>query len=398
VTSAGPAGAGLYDPCSSRPLAADTPHSLSDGERRWPVLDGIPYLRVGREDVAAAALAALDEDRAPDAAALLLADNDDWWDQPPPPPERLAALYRSADEPGTTLRDAVAGLGLGRVGDYFLHREHDPSGLAVAGLVATHPPAGRPVIDLACGAGHLLGRLAREPGASASLVGLDIVFAKLWLARHFVLPAGAPVQLVCADLRAPWPLGARQDGAGQDWAGRDDGTWVACHDTLYFLDDPAAVLDRAATLAGRGGAVLAAHCHNVEHPLGDAGLPRTVDEWAALLPGALTYAEEELTAAALAGRPARSSDPGALRGTEAVALALDRAGAPAQEGLLDPSPGAALRPNPLYRDGVLTWPNPRWGAEYGARVAAYLPEREPVGLPGAQAVRRRVLVELPERW
>jgi SAM-dependent methyltransferase len=384
--SAAPAGAGLSDPVSSRPLAADTPHSLHDGERRWPVLDGIPYLRVGRDDVVRAALAALDEDRAPEAAAVLLADNDDWWDQPPPPPDRLEALYRGVDDPGTTLRDAVAGLGLGRVGDYFLHRDHDPSGLAVTGLVATHPPAGRPVVDLACGAGHLLRRLAREPGASPSLVGLDIVFAKLWLARHFVLPPDAPVQLVCADLRAPWPVAIRED------------TWVACHDTLYFLDDPGAVLDRAAELAGERGAVLAAHCHNVEHPLGDAGLPRRVDEWAALLPGGLTYAEEELTAAALEGRRARPSDPGSLRGTEAVALALDRAGAPPSPGLLDPAPGAALRPNPLYRDGVLTWPNPRWGAEYGGRVAAYLPEREPVGPPDDRAVRHRVLVELPERW
>lgn len=376
----------LLDPVSRRPLHLDTLHSLCDGERRRPVLDGIPYLRTGRDDVVERSLAALDDGRVADAAAVLLADNDDWWDQPPPPPDRLAATYEAAADPTTTLRDAAAALGLGRVGDYFLHRDHDPSGLAVTALVATHPPAGRTVVDLACGAGHQLRRLVAQPGECAAATGIDIVFAKLWLARQFVLPEGSDVRLVCADLRAAWPLAP------------DGDTWVSCHDTLYFLDDPADVLHRASELAGPGGAVLAAHCHNAAHPLGAAGHPRRPDEWAAMLPGAATYTEEELTAAALDARPARPAVGTDLDGTEAVALALDRAGVPPQEGLLGPAPGAQLHPNPLYRDGVREWPNPRWGAEYGERAAAYLPERVPADLDREQAVRRRVLVDLPARW
>lgn len=376
----------LLDPVSRRPLHADTPHSLSDGARRRPVLDGIPYLRTGREDVGARALAALDDGRVADAAAVLLADNDDWWDEPAPPPERLAAVHAAAADPATTLRDAATALGLGRVGDYFLHRDHDPSGLAVTALVATHPPAGRPVVDLACGAGHLLRRLVLEPGECPAATGVDVVFAKLWLARRFVLPADADVALVCADLRSPWPLAP------------DGDAWVSCHDTLYFLEDPADVLARAAELAGPGGAVLAAHCHNAAHPRGAAGHPRRPAEWAAMLPGAATYAEEDLTGAALAARPARPAVGTDLDATEAVALALDRAAAPPRETLLRPTPDARLHPNPLYRDGVRHWPNPRWGAEYGERAAAYLPERLPADLDHDEAVRRRVLVDLPGRW
>ncbi|MDL5156312.1 class I SAM-dependent methyltransferase [Actinomycetospora termitidis] len=376
----------MIDPHSRRPLTADTPHSVSDGERRWPVLDGIPYLRVGRGELVERALTALDDGRVRDAAAILLADNDDWWDQPPPPPQVLAEAYDAAADPRTTLRDAVTALGLGRVGDYFLHRDHDPSGLAVTALVATHPPAGRPVVDLACGAGHLLRRLVREPGETGGATGIDIVFAKLWLARRFVLPAEGGVDLVCADLRAPWPLAP------------DGDRWVCCHDTLYFLDDPGDVLHRAVELAGPGGAVLAGHCHNAEHPLGAAGHPLTTDEWAGLLPGALTYPEEELTDAALQGRRARPVVGTELERTEAVALAFDHVAALPQPALLDPSPGATLRPNPLYRDGVREWPNPRWAAEYGARAAVYLPETLPTDLSDDRAARRRVLVELPERW
>ena len=42
-------------------FAADTAHSVrDDAGRRWPVVDGIPFLRHGREELAAEALNRLD--------------------------------------------------------------------------------------------------------------------------------------------------------------------------------------------------------------------------------------------------------------------------------------------------------------------------------------------------
>ncbi|GAA4907649.1 methyltransferase family protein [Actinomycetospora succinea] len=362
----------LVSPVTGAALHADAPHSLTDGATRWPVLDGVPYLRAGREEVRGRALAALDDGRPDDAAAVLLADNDDWWDQPPPPAEQLRATRHA-----TSLREAVTGLGLGRVGDYFLHRDHDPSGLAVLALTAAHPPAGRPVLDLACGAGHLLRRLAQH--GERDLTGVDVVFAKLWLARRFVVPAH--VDLVCADLAHPWPVPPAE------------GAYVAAHDVLYFLDDPAAVLATAAGHAGPGGAVVAAHCHNVGQP----GHPRPPESWAALLPEASCYGEEELTAATLERRLPRPAPAEDLADTEAVALARDLTGFAGEPALLDPATDADLRPNPLYADGVRRWPNDVWAAEYGPRAATYLPERWPDPLPD-DAVARRLLVDLPESW
>ncbi|GAA4882054.1 class I SAM-dependent methyltransferase [Actinomycetospora straminea] len=372
VPSEGHLRSDLRSPGNGEALRADTPHSLDDGTARWPVLEGIPYLRAGREEVRDSALAALDDGRPDDAAAVLLADNDDWWDQPPPPADQLRATLGA-----TTLREAVAGLGLGRVGDYFLHRDHDPSGLAVLALTAAHPPAGRPVLDLACGAGHLLRRLADH--GERDLTGVDVVFAKLWLARRFLVPEH--VALVCADLAHPWPVPPRTD------------TWVAVHDVLYFLEDPAAVLATATRHAGDRGAVVAAHCHN----LGQPGHPRPPEAWAALLPGATTYAEEELTSATLERRLPRAADAQDLGDTEAVALARDGGDVPAAPALLDPPEGADLRPNPLYADGERRWPDEVWGDEYGPRAATYLPERWPDPLP-ADATARRLVVDLPERW
>ena len=356
-------------------LEADTAHTLHDGSRRWPVVAGVPWLRAGRDDVRERAVAALDAGDPDGAAVVLLADADDWWDAPPPPDAQLRAALRA-----TTLREAVDLLGFGRVGTYFVHRWSDPSWLAALALTAAHPPAGRPVLDLACGAGHLLRHLAVH--GHRDLTGIDVVFAKLWLARRFVLPAGAPVTLVCADLTAPWPL-------PEPTRPRH----VACHDALYFLDGKEAFVAAALRHAGDGGAVLLGHCHNARHPAGRSGLPLDPAGWRALLPGATAYAEEELTAATAEGRLPEPTD--SLDGTEAVNLALDSA-AP-DPALLAPQPGAGLRPNPLYADGVRRWPGERWAAEYGPRAQAYLPEHW-TDLPPAEAVRRRLFLDLPEAW
>lgn len=365
------------------PLHADTADTLTDGERRWPVVASIPWLRVGRDDVRERAVAALDAGDLDGAAVVLLADADDWWDEPPPPASQLRAALRAG-----TLSEAVELVGLGRVGAYFRHRWSDPSWLAALALTAAHPPADRPVVDLACGAGHLLRHLALH--GHRDLIGIDVVFAKLWLARRFVLPPGAPVALICADLTAPWPLlpPARP-------------RYVACHDALYFLPAKEAFVAAAHMHAGEGGAVLLGHCHNALHPAGAAGLPLDPDGWAALLPGARCYAEEELTAAALAVRAPRSAKPTVMEGTEALGLALDGAAEPPDLALLGPAPGARLRPNPLYstadRPRVRCWPHERWAAEYGPRTATYLPEHwEPLPVP--EAVRRRLLLDLPEHW
>lgn len=344
---------------------------------------GIPWLRAGRDDVRERAVAALDAGDPDSAAVVLLADVDDWWNESAPPSAQLHAALHAG-----TLTDAVELLGLGRVGTYFRHRWSDPSWLAALALTTAHPPAKRPVIDLACGAGHLLRHLALH--GHRDLVGVDVVFAKLWLARRFVLPPGAPVALVCADLTAPWPLPPPERPRH-----------VMCHDALYFLPAKKAFVAAARTHAGDGGAVLLGHCHNALHPAGTAGLPLDPVAWAALLPGAYCYAEEELTAATVAVRAPRPAEPAELAGTEALGLAFDDDAEPPDLTLLGPAPGTALRSNPLYgtvdEPRARCWPHERWAAEYGPHAATYLPERWE-SLPMPEAVRRRLLLDLPERW
>ncbi|GAA2281295.1 hypothetical protein GCM10010145_60520 [Streptomyces ruber] len=403
----------LHSPVNGAPLRSCGPGLLSDGERRWPVVAGIPWLRTGRDTLREHAVRRIEEGDPDGAAAVLLADADDWWDGPAPAPAAARAALRAA-----TLREAVVLLGLGRVGAYFLHRWSDPTWLAVLALTARHSPAGLPVLELACGAGHLLRELGLR--GHRDLTGVDVVFAKLWLARRFVVPRA---RLVCADVTAPWPL--RPPGSP---------AYVACHDALYFLPRKDEVVRRALEYAGDGGGVVLGHCHNALVPGPVAGLPLDPAGWRALLPGALCYDDAELTHALLAQTAPRPRPPGDLAGCAAMALVHGplaptagsggpASGGPASgnpssggpsSGVLStdrPVPGRPLRPNPLYRDGLLRWPGPRWRDEYGPGVAAYLPGRVELSrgvLADARAglltpevaglARRRVLLDLPERW
>jgi hypothetical protein len=106
-----------------------------------------------------------------------------------------AAGAAGAGRDAATLRDAMELLGMGRVGDYFAHRWSDPTYLAGLALLQQHWPADRTVVEVACGAGHLLRELAQR--GLPDLVGVDVVWAKLWLAQRFVCPSA---RYVCADV------------------------------------------------------------------------------------------------------------------------------------------------------------------------------------------------------
>ena len=382
---------GLVSPGNGAPLRSCGPGLLSDGERRWPVVADIPWLRTGREELRERAVRSIEAGDPDGAALVLLTDTDDWWDGPAPSPGTLRAALHAA-----TLREAVGLLGMGRVGDYFLHRWSDPTWLAVLALTARHSPGALPVLELACGAGHLLREL--ELRGHRDLTGVDVVFGKLWLARHHVVPRA---RLVCADVTAPWPL--RPPGGP---------AYVACHDALYFLPHKREVVRRALEYADGGGVVLG-HCHNSLVPGPVSGLPLDPAEWRSLLPGALCYDDADLTRALLEGTVPRPRPADELNSCEAIGL-VGTPPPPAGYGPLSPDRPVAwrpLRPNPLYHGGVLRWPGARWREEYGPGAAAYLPEHAGLS-PGLLAdarvgrltpevvalARRRVLLDLPERW
>ena len=222
----------LRSPETGRTLGWDTAHSLSDGVSRWPVVDGIPFLRTGRRAVADAALAALDAGDAEGACVALLGDQDDWARSPPPGEDARRAVLRSP-----SFRDAMDRLAFGPVATYFAHRWTDPTFLSGLALAEAHWSDPASVFELACGAGHFLREFAR---VTPLVMGADVVWAKLWLARRFVAPGA---RLVCFDAARAWPVA---DGAA---------ALVFCHDAFYFLPEkPHVAAEMRRVAGGRSGA------------------------------------------------------------------------------------------------------------------------------------------------
>ena len=369
--------------------APDTPHSVVDGSgHRWPVADGIPFLRHGREALAAEALARLDAGDREGALALLLADQDSWWRGETADPASLRELVRR--RAGLTLRDAMRLLSWGPVADYFAHRWSDPTFLSGLALVEAHWREPRTAFELACGIGHHLREWSRR---GVRVAGADVVFAKLWLARHWVAPEA---ELVCFDAGASWPVAPRPFDL------------VACHDAFYFLEPKPALLAKLrGHVAPAKGVLAVSHVHNRDWPNLSSGSAMTAAELADAFPDAALYEDAELTRALVEKRaPRAAAAPAELARVEAFSLAEGPGLAPAQPiaGRLSlPPEGSTLRRNPLYAaDGTVSWPSERYAREYGPH-ATYpartdCPERATAGAATAAWALRREMVDLPERW
>ncbi len=384
--------AALRSPASGLALRRDGAHALTDGATRWPVVDGIACLRTGRDALYREVLHCLDREARREALVLLLADQDDWWRGPT---ASAADLRQLVDEAAAlSLRDAMGLLAWGPVADYFAHRWSDPTFLAGLALVDAHWNAPRRAFELACGIGHHLRALA---GRGVAVAGADVVFAKLWLARHFVVPEAS---LLCFDAGAAWPV----EAASADL--------VACHDAFYFLPGKAAIGDRLRGMLGPSGLLAVSHVHNRDWPNGSAGDAVTADEIAALFPDATFYDDAELTRALVDARAPRPAPAEALGGAEAFSLVAGSlaagpgGGAPraiGRGGFAMPADGTALRRNPLYAEGgAIRFPSERYAREYGPRATyrdgAACPERAVAGPATETAARRRELVDLPARW
>lgn len=370
-------------PLTGLPLWHDTPHSVTAGaDERWPVVDGIPYLRVGTLPLAQAALALLDAGDDTSALLLLLAENDRWWTEPPPSLNDLQTLIAQREQ--LTLRAAMDLLGFGRVGTYFAHRWSDPTYMAGLALMEAGWAEPKTSFDLACGIGHYVRVLQAQ---NMTTLGADVVFAKLWLARHWVVGAGA--KLVCFDADVAWPVRGPFD-------------LVTCHDAFYFFADPTHVATNLKACAA-GGQLVVGHIHNAASPQFSGGKAASLSDLYGLFPGAQMYDDQQLTTACATGTPcdllALPHEPeafGLIHGTA-------RAGTQPRPGFLSrPAYGTKLVRNPMCANGVPIWPTARYEAEYASRAtytcAPDIPAHATMGPEWTQAVARRELLDLPERW
>lgn len=361
-------------PRTGQPLVHDTAHSLAAPGERWPVVDGIPYLRTDSEGLVAVALDHLDAGCPDDALVALLTDQDAWWTGPATDLSELKHLVHARDT--LTLREAMALLRMGPVADYFAYRWSDPTYLAGLALLAAYDSAPPTAFELACGIGHYLRELTRT---GTVCLGADVVFAKCWLARHWVAPAA---DYVVFDAAAPWPI------AGHQFA------LTMCHDAFYFLPDQNVIAERLRAATAPGGMLAISHLHNAAVAGGAKGPARTAAEWQALFPNASVHDERALRDALLAGTVPAATDWSDDPAVEAWSLVEGGGAARAVAGgLALPPHNATLRRNPLLdAAGGVRWPSPRYRDEYAAASSFADPAVQ------GDDVRLRRVVDLPERW
>lgn len=365
----------LRSPVTGAPLQADTPHSLAAPGERWPVVDGIPYLRTGREALVSLALQELDAGRRDEALIALLADQDDHWTGPVADAKALRRLVE--ERAGLTLRGAMALLGFGPVADYFAHRWSDPTYFAGLALLEAYWNAPDSAFELACGIGHYLRELARF---GVDCTGADVVFAKCWLARHWVAPGA---RYVVFDAAGRWPLaGERFD-------------LVLCQDAFYFLPEQERVAQSLRDVCGPGGRLAIGHLHNADYASGALGPARPASEWQALFPAATVYDERELRRALIAADTPRSGEWTGDPQVEAWSIVENAAADEPHRldaGIAMPPAGVRLVRNPLLDGQEVRWPSDRYEREYAdaSTWAGAKAESDPV--------RTRRLIALPERW
>ena len=385
-------GVALLSPTNGRPLVPQGTHLLSDGERLWPVVEGIAYLRP-KEELRLAVVDALMADRQREAVSLLLTDQDRFSPTAPPDATALDDLLDTAHD--LTLRRAMELLNFGPVADYFAYRWCSPTFVGGLRLLELSVAArgGSRVIEYACGIGHFLREL-EAMGLHA--VGVDIVWAKLWLARQYM---GVRGPLVCGDVEA----GTVVEPA--------DPCTVFCHDAFYFFERKQRALDHMRRVAA-GGTVAVGHVHTRLDQHG-VGFAETLDGYRRLTNSPLqddrAYVSSWYSGGVL---PAANGRSGAVAWREAT-LGSDA------ETLYFTAAGDGLQLNPLLGSDEVHWPSPGWRQEYQADARATGPytltalvsdplvqrlvsDSRKVGELSPEErqrlYRRQVLLNLPPRW
>jgi SAM-dependent methyltransferase len=379
----------LRSPQNGRELAYYGQGVLSDGETLWPCIDGIPYLRRGRESLRRAAVEALRAGAVYEALALLLSDRKDASIQPVP-----LEMARQVARGAASAREAMEGLRYGGLGWYLQHRGCQPSFLSGLALLEIHAPRGATLLDLACGSGQYL-RAWQQANESVTAIGADMIYSHLWIARRYMAPSA---WLVCFDANGPFPLA---DGVADI---------ALAQDAFHYFVSKRHVVDQMRRVS-QGGTLLLGHVHNAAQPNYSAGRPLDVDEYLGLIQPSTVYDDDALTRFALMGTAARPATMQEMRASAALAFSTGPVRKDSIRVTLPPD-GTSLVLNPLLASGRPVWPSPRFEEEFVGSwqylQTMVVPEssvldRALSGALGAdpavdEYARRRVLLDLPGRW
>jgi SAM-dependent methyltransferase len=150
--------------------------------------------------------------------------------------------------------------------DYFTLRFGQPRHLVALSLATLIQHPSRPVLDLACGFGHVTRTLVRRAGVQA-VVGVDETFFGLYVAKRFIAPEAE--YLCCVgDAALPFP----------------DGVFSAafCSDAFHYFANKVTAARELKRLTQEEGLIVTAWMHNVHLRVPHDGLPLPPEGYEAL--------------------------------------------------------------------------------------------------------------------
>jgi SAM-dependent methyltransferase/uncharacterized protein YbaR (Trm112 family) len=236
----------------------------------------------------------------------------------------------------------------GDIFNYFFYRFAQPRHLATLALTNSLPAQKKPLLDLACGFGHLGHNLAESP-ATHAVVGVDRNFFQLWTAQYWIAPKN---RFVCADADQPFPFA--------------DGSFSAtlCCDAFHYFRRKEVTLSEIARCAPDQPVLLTRVGNKLVEP--NEGFELTPVEYLTLCGGPAwrAFGENELIERYLRREPvdlAASRAPGVVDGEKWVSLVHPGA-PPLMATPRDPGPWShavgRLCINPIYTVGRMadgTW-------------------------------------------
>ena len=129
---------------------------------------------------------------------------------------------------------------------YFAYRFGQPRHLAALSLTSIIHDPKKPLLDLACGVGHLTGTLTRRAGKQIA-IGVDRAFVCLYMAKHWMAPEA---HYVCCDADGALPFSGGAFSA------------VLCSDVVHDLSHKISVIRELQRLTQDDGVILLASMRN----------------------------------------------------------------------------------------------------------------------------------------
>src|SRR5687767_14420121 len=334
--------------------------AASGPEMRWgilwcecsafPVVDGIPYLRVGA--VAKDVMKSLDCGK---------------------PEESLSIV---CGRPVTDVKSFQEGLRVfapGPEGDYFVHRFSDPTFVVSDSLLLTIGAAvlgqrGR-ALDACGGTGHLARTML---GLGAGEVWLtDLEYWKLWLARRFIAPQA---HVICCDANQPLPFAPKSFAL------------AFCSDAINYVWQRRLFAQEMMRMTSPGGLTLFTHVHNALCDNPSPGMPLSPDGLQHMLEGfAPTFFSESALLESMICKDVAALEQDHDVSSAAAMEIIITSRRDLLRSYAVPQPAVALgewRVNPLYRNTqsgetctlAIEWPHEFYETEF-RDAKAYLPEQ-----------------------